>query len=186
MHSVSRKRETAREWYVFGQQWSFTKWTQKHKQCCGFHADWFFSAGSQILWPITLSPCSTDVYLHTISTSSSSTQNLTTGIMLFWSVFVLWHDILVPGWRRRRNQWHEPPPPPYHLPVLQALRCYTAHSLCTGAATSGATVTPVSTLKDMGHWSSAASERYLPPLGLRFLYWWKCHEPLAGLSIITS
>lgn len=77
-------------------------------------------------------------------------------------------------------------PPPYHLPVRQALRCYTAHSLCTGAATSGATVTPVSTLKDMGHWSSAASERYLPPLGLRFLYWWKCHEPLAGLSIITS
>lgn len=45
-----------------------------------------------------------------------------------------------------------------NLPVLQAQRLCTAHSLCAGAATAAATVTPVSTLKAVGHWSSAASE----------------------------
>lgn len=63
---------------------------------------------------------------------------------------------------RRRNQWLNLcfPPPLYHLPVLQAQRLNTAHSLHTTAAETGA---PVSTLKAMGHWSSAASECYLFP-----------------------
>lgn len=55
------------------------------------------------------------------------------------------------------------PPPLYHLLVLQAQRLYTARSLRTGAATAAATACPVSALKAVGHWSSAASERYLRP-----------------------
>lgn len=39
--------------------------------------------------------------------------------------------------------------------------CYSAHSLRIGAATTAASSTPVSTLKAMGRWSSAAYERYL-------------------------
>jgi len=40
---------------------------------------------------------------------------------------------------------------------------YTAHSLRIGAATTAAASAPVSTLKAMGRWSSAAYERYLRP-----------------------
>ncbi|KAL1276886.1 hypothetical protein QQF64_023559 [Cirrhinus molitorella] len=40
---------------------------------------------------------------------------------------------------------------------------YTAHSLRIGAATTAASSTPVSTLKAMGRWTSAAYERYLRP-----------------------
>lgn len=40
---------------------------------------------------------------------------------------------------------------------------YSAHSLRIGAATTAASSTPVSTLKAMGRWSSAAYERYLRP-----------------------
>ena len=39
----------------------------------------------------------------------------------------------------------------------------TAHSLRIGAATTATASTPVSTLKAMGRWSSAAYERYLRP-----------------------
>ncbi|KAL1260216.1 hypothetical protein QQF64_008043 [Cirrhinus molitorella] len=41
--------------------------------------------------------------------------------------------------------------------------CYTAHSFHIGAATTAASSTPVSTLKAMGRWSSAAYECYLRP-----------------------
>lgn len=47
-----------------------------------------------------------------------------------------------PRRRRRPMTWSLLPPPLYHLPVLQAQRLYTAHSLWTGAA--AATLTPVS------------------------------------------
>lgn len=40
---------------------------------------------------------------------------------------------------------------------------YSAQSLRIGAATTAASSTPVSTLKAMGRWSSAAYERYLRP-----------------------
>lgn len=40
---------------------------------------------------------------------------------------------------------------------------FSAHSLRIGAATTAASSTPVSTLKAMGRWSSAAYERYLRP-----------------------
>ncbi|CAJ1076408.1 hypothetical protein G5714_002872 [Xyrichtys novacula] len=41
--------------------------------------------------------------------------------------------------------------------------CYTSHSFRIGAATTAAITTPVSTLKAMGRWSSAAYECYLCP-----------------------
>ena len=40
---------------------------------------------------------------------------------------------------------------------------YTAHSLRIGAATTAASVAPVSTLKALGRWSSGAYSRYLRP-----------------------
>ena len=40
---------------------------------------------------------------------------------------------------------------------------YTPHSFRIGAATTAASVAPVSTLKAMGRWSSSAYERYFRP-----------------------
>lgn len=48
--------------------------------------------------PITWSSSRITVYVRTISTASLSTQNLTRHIKLFWSLFVIWNDILVPAW----------------------------------------------------------------------------------------
>lgn len=111
----------------------------------------------KILWPIIRSSCRMNVYVHTISTLSQSTQTL----KRIHQLFVIWNVCASPS--HSGGETGEPllPPPLCHLPVLQAWRCYAAHWLRTGAAT--VTVTPACTLKATGHWSSAASERYLRP-----------------------
>ena len=59
---------------------------------------------------------------------------------------------------------------------------YTPHSLHIGAATTAAASAPVSTLKAMGRWSSAAYERYLRPDVRAILDAQKAMSPAAGNS----
>ncbi len=54
---------------------------------------------------------------------------------------------------------------------------YTPHSIRIGAATTAAPKVPISTLKEMGRWSSAAYERYVRPT---------CRDVVEGQKLMSS